>query len=63
LAFIATAIVAPLAAALGDGLAIGLVDGLAPAVEEVELPHAASSKEAAINSLDFMHADTEPGYV
>jgi hypothetical protein len=44
------------------GLGAGLVDGLALPVEELELPHAARTKEAAINSLDFMHADTEPGY-
>jgi hypothetical protein len=42
------------------------MDGLALPVEELELPHAATSTEAtiapAINSLDVMHADTDPGY-
>jgi hypothetical protein len=58
LPFVATAIVVPAAAELDAGL----VDGLALPVEELELPHAATTREAAINSIDFMHADTEPGY-
>jgi hypothetical protein len=58
LEFVATLIVAPAAA----GLAAGLVEGLALAVEELAVPHAASSKDVAINSRDFMHPNTEPGY-
>lgn len=61
LVLVATAIVVPLAAALGDGFG----DGLAAAVEGEVPPQAtASSAEvmaAVIKSL-CMHPDTEPGY-
>ena len=60
---VATAIVVPAAA----GLAAGLADGVAAAVDDELLPHATASNAnaavAAVNkTLDRTYPDTEPGY-
>ena len=60
---VATAIVVPVAAGLGDGW----VDGLALAVDCAPLPQAATIRAPttapAITNLDCIHRDTEAGYV
>ena len=63
LALLATAIVVPFAAGLGDGC----VDGLALAVDCAPLPQAATTRAPTTalvtTNLDCMHGDTEAGYV